>query len=328
MSVPEVRVTTASRLHFGMFSFGQSGERQFGGVGLMIEKPAIRMRISPAERIETYGPLADRAAEFVRRVIDQLDGKPRCGVRIEIESAPREHVGLGSGTQLGMAIAAGICALRSSDATATAELARLAGRSGRSSIGTHGFAVGGLLVEAGRRRPEELSPLIARVELPAEWRFLLLVPKRAVGLFGAAEREAFAKIPPVPLSTTEALAREALLHLLPAAIEADFDEFSRSLYRYGTRAGECFASQQSGAFLDRRTAEIAAVIRRLGCEGVGQSSWGPTLFAAIRDEAAGNELARQLSTATDLADYDILVTRPCNHGATTDRGRSGFPLRV
>ena len=316
MPVPQIRVTTASRLHFGMFSFGQSGERQFGGVGLMIDEPAIRLRMSPGERIRAIGPLADRAAEFARRVLGQLDAKSRCGVRIEIESAPREHVGLGSGTQLGMAVAAGIYALHSTDAAATAELARLAGRSGRSSIGTHGFAAGGLLVEAGRRRPEELSPLIAHVELPAEWRFLLLVPKRAVGLFGAAEREAFAKIPPVSTSTTEALACEALLHLVPAAIEADFDEFSRSLDRYGTTAGECFASQQNGAFLDRRTAELAAAIRRLGCKGVGQSSWGPTLFAAVRDETAGSELAHQLRAATDLGDYDVLVTRPCNRGAT------------
>lgn len=291
----------------------------------MIDEPAIRLRISPAERIETVGPLAERAAEFARRVLGQLDVKPPSGVQIEIESAPREHIGLGSGTQLGMAIAAGICALHSSDAAATAELARLAGRSGRSSIGTHGFAVGGLLIEAGRRRPEELSSLIARVELPAEWRFLLLVPTQAVGLFGVAEREAFAKIPPVRISTTEALAREALLHLLPAAIEADFEEFSRSLYRYGTTAGECFASQQNSAFLNRRTAELAETVRRLGCEGVGQSSWGPTLFAVVRDETAGNELAHQLRAATDLGDYDIVVTRPCNRGATIDRGRSGFP---
>ncbi|HKD38332.1 MAG TPA: beta-ribofuranosylaminobenzene 5'-phosphate synthase family protein [Pirellulales bacterium] len=319
MSATEVRVKTASRLHFGMFSFGQSGIRQFGGVGLMIDEPAIRLRISPAERIEATGPLADRAVKFARHIIGECATPDPPGVRIEIEAAPREHVGLGSGTQLGLAVAAGIAALHSTEPLPIAKLARLAGRCGRSAIGTHGFAVGGMLVEAGRHRPEELSPLVARIDLPAEWRFLLLVPKIAIGLYGAAEREAFARIPPVPISTTERLTRDALRHMLPAAIEGDFDEFSRSLFRYGTTAGECFASQQHGTFLDSCTAALAATIRRLGCEGVGQSSWGPTLFAAVRSETSAFELAANLKVATDLSNYDALVVQPRNRGATVER---------
>jgi beta-RFAP synthase len=160
---------------------------------------------------------------------------------------------------------------------------------------------------------------VARVELPTDWRFLLLIPKRAVGLFGAVEREAFARIPPVPLSVTEALAREALLHLLPAAIEGDFDEFSRSLFRYGALAGACFATRQHGAFLDRRTAELVAMIRRLGCEGVGQSSWGPALFAAVPNEASGYELVANLKAATDFGDFDALIVQQRNRGATIER---------
>jgi beta-RFAP synthase len=205
------------------------------------------------------------------------------------------------------------------------ELARLAGRCHRSSIGTHGFASGGLLVESGRRASGEPSPLVARVELPEEWRFLLLVPRRTTGLFGDAERAAFASIPPIPPAVTDALAREALMNLLPAAIEGDFVEFSRSLYRYGTTAGACFAAHQHGAFLDRRTAELAELIRSLRVEGVGQSSWGPTLFTAVPSESAGHELTAGLAAATDLGDYDRLVVRPDNAGAKVDVRRSGFP---
>jgi beta-ribofuranosylaminobenzene 5'-phosphate synthase len=336
MSQAVVRVTTPSRLHFGMFSFGQAGVRQFGGVGAMIAEPGIRLKITAADRIDATGPLARRAAEFARGAIAALRLPPTFGCRIEIESAPRDHIGLGTGTQLGLAIAAGINALFSLAPLLPEDLARIAGRCQRSSIGTHGFAVGGLLVEAGKHAGEQsatsladgtrsvpatfrqISPLVARVELPAEWRFLLLVPKTASGLFGEDERLAFAHIPAVPLAITEALAREALLNLLPAALEGDFAEFSRSLCRYGMSAGNCFASQQHKAFLDRRTAELAESVRRLGVEGVGQSSWGPTLFAAVPDEAAGHYLRARLAAATDLSDYDCLVTRPDNAGAQTD----------
>jgi beta-RFAP synthase len=164
-----------------------------------------------------------------------------------------------------------------------------------------------------------LSPLIARIELPAEWRFLLLIPRTATGLFGHEEREAFARIPPVPLSVTEALSREVLMNLLPAAVEGDFAEFSRSLYRYGRIAGECFASQQHGAFLDRRTAELVDAIHALGGEGVGQSSWGPTLFVAVSDEGSSHNLAARLSSAQVLSDYQTLVARPNNTGARVER---------
>ena len=399
-----VRVSTPSRLHFGMLSFGQSGVRQFGGVGLMIDEPGIRLRITLADRLECTGPLAARAEQFARRALTALDenaadseqrhdsrvpllarravpplpnggpsllSKPAValGCRIEIEAAPREHIGLGTGTQLGLAIAAGLNALRGSPAIPTAELARLAGRAERSSIGTHGFAAGGLLVEAGKFNhdvaglltephstteglhsatgdlrsaechgqetmtqqradgtrsvpaPLELSPLIARVVLPETWRFLLLIPKTATGLFGPAEREAFAHIPPVPLEVTETLSRELLLSLVPAALEANFTEFSRSLHRYGRIAGECFASQQHGAFLNRRTAELVEAIRALGGEGVGQSSWGPTLFVAVKDEAFGHELAARLGARHDLSDYDAIVTRPNNAGAQIEFDR-------
>ena len=174
------------------------------------------------------------------------------------------------------------------------------------------------MVEAGKHVTGELSPLVARVELPADWRFVLLMPKMATGLFGDEERAAFAHVPPVPPVVTAALAEESLLNLLPAAIEADFAEFSRSLYRYGQLAGQCFATQQQGAFLDHRTAELAQLARKLGTEGVGQSSWGPTLFAAVADEAAGHELLERLAARADLSDMDCRIVRPDNAGAQID----------
>src|SRR6516225_692886 len=69
MPATVVRVSTPSRLHFGMLSFGQSGVRQFGGVGLMIDEPGIRLKITRADRLECVGPLAERAEQFARRII-------------------------------------------------------------------------------------------------------------------------------------------------------------------------------------------------------------------------------------------------------------------
>jgi beta-RFAP synthase len=301
-----------------MFSFGRPGVRQFGGVGAMVDEPGIRLRLLPCDRIEAAGPLAERAARFAQSVVEQLSLPAGRGCRIEVQAAPREHIGLGVGTQLGLAVAVGLHALNSLPPPTPGDLARLTGRSRRSSIGTYGFAGGGLLVEAGRLSEGEPSPLVARADFPDEWRFLLLMPKTAIGLFGDEERDAFAALPPVPESVSNVLAGEALLHLLPAAKQADFEEFSRSLYRYGTTAGECFAGRQHGAFLDMRTADLAGLLRQLGGEGVGQSSWGPTLFAVMPDEAAARDLETRLLQAADLSDYELVITRPSNRGARVE----------
>lgn len=322
-----VRITTGSRLHFGMFSFGHGfdagdpGElapRQFGGVGMMVSEPGIRLNVRPAPQLEAAGPLAQRALDFAKRTAAALGlpEPPRC--RIEIESAPREHIGLGSGTQMGMAVATAIHILAGRPLGLPGEIAATVGRGQRSAIGAHGFAVGGLLVEAGKRRPEDVSPLIARLELPAAWRILLLLPRRATGLHGEAERQAFSRLPPVPPVTTSALCSEALLHLLPAAAEADFDAFSGSLYRFGQTAGNCFASQQEGMFFDRSTAQLAKRLRELGIAGVGQSSWGPTLFAITPNEPTGQEIAARLREAAHAADCDCVLTACKNQGATID----------
>lgn len=312
---PTVTVSAPSRLHFGMFSFGQPGERQFGGIGAMIAAPGLRLRVSSAAAFQSHGPLAERTADFAGRIGRAwgLDGPPAC--RIEILAAPPQHVGLGTGTQLGMAVAAGLCAWRGLPTSDPAELARLAGRGGRSAIGLYGFAQGGLLIEAGKRSPDEASPLIARHALPAAWRFVLLRPRGDEGLSGDAERQAFAALPPVPQSVTAELCRLALLGLAPAAISADFAAFGEALYDFGHLAGSCFARNQGGAFASQRLAQLVATVRRLGVRGVGQSSWGPTLFAVLPSPAAAEEFCARLQRESGHGDFDQQIASPANAGA-------------
>ena len=63
------------------------------------------------------------------------------------------------------------------------------GRGERSAIGTHGFARGGLLVEGGKRAAGSVSRLIARLELPDAWRFVLLIDRERRGLSGRTSGE-------------------------------------------------------------------------------------------------------------------------------------------
>ena len=46
MTGPRLLIRTPSRLHFGLLGWGPAATRQFGGLGLMIEKPAVALTAS------------------------------------------------------------------------------------------------------------------------------------------------------------------------------------------------------------------------------------------------------------------------------------------
>ena len=308
----QVRVVAPSRLHFGLLSFGHRTGRQYGGIGLMIDRPAVRLSLSGEDRLtidfamphesstcleaeELRRSLTIRVQEFVSRwaVFQGRPDPPSC--RITIEAAPPQHVGLGTGTQLALSVAAGLNALYATGQTTATELAMSVGRGLRSAVGTYGFVQGGLIVERGKLPEEPIAPLDCRLELPCEWCVVLVQPAVASGLSGAAEQQAFDNLPPVPPEVTRQLSDEIRLHTVPAAARGDFEQFSESVYHYGRLAGQCFAPIQGGPYNGPHLEQLVDVIRSLGVRGVGQSSWGPTLFALLPEQAAAERFQRCLS---------------------------------
>lgn len=320
MSERIVHVTAGSRLHFGMLSFGQPGRRQFGGAGAMISAPALRLTISESDHLEAAGPLADRAEQCLgqvsRRASWWRDEPP---FRIVVETAPPQHAGLGSGTQLGMALARGLAEWFRAPLQSAESLAKAVGRGKRSAVGIHGACLGGFIIEGGKFHGDEISPLVCRHALPETWRFVLIIPETVAGLFGEAEQRAFDRLPPVGLETTSALCRELVCELAPAAASGDFDAFSEGLYRYGRLAGQCFASQQGGVYASPATERLVARCQEIGAHGVGQSSWGPTVYALCRDQTEAEKLVDSLTTAGDLNGANTIVAPPDNHGIQVDQ---------
>jgi beta-ribofuranosylaminobenzene 5'-phosphate synthase len=317
-----VQVTAPSRLHFGMLSFGQPDARQFGGAGAMIGNPCLRITISDGDRFQIVGPLGERVERCVIHLSRHATWWPptyrdasRPPLCLAVQSAPPQHVGLGSGTQLSMALAMGLATWFDAPPQTAASLAQAAGRGKRSAVGVHGAFGGGLVVESGKLRDEEISPLISRVALPDGWRFVVIVPKACVGLSGEAEQSAFDRLPPVAPETTAALCRELVCEILPAAQAGDFDRFGEAVFRYGRLAGECFAAEQGGVYASPTVERLVELCRKLGVRGVGQSSWGPAVFALCRDQYQAEKLLEGLSAARALAESQAFISAPDHHGA-------------
>lgn len=313
--VREIEVRAPSRLHFGLLSPRASGTRQFGGVGTMIDLPGVLVRIRPAPQFHLIGEHQHRANESLKRFLAfvQLE-PPNCSIEI-LKAAP-EHVGLGTGTQLALALACGVVAFVGEGPTEPTQLAAATGRGLRSSIGSYGFFNGGLLLDVGKEPGDSLADLGDRVSLPEAWRWLLIRPQGKEGVSGTLEKQAFAKLPVVPQSVSRELESLVRERMFPAARSADCGVFGESLYRYGIAAGECFASQQGGSFATEQISQLVARCRSAGVAGVGQSSWGPTLFVLFENE---NEAIAFQQEAAHWPSPDTLcwtIAAPNNNGAS------------
>jgi beta-ribofuranosylaminobenzene 5'-phosphate synthase len=279
-----IRVIAPNRLHFGLFHVPLTGEhseeREFGGVGLMIDAPGVVVAAKPADSWRFEGMLASRAQEFAMQYTMSLPETERRAYQVLVERCPAEHTGLGVGTQLGLAVAKALAVAHGHEDTSSTELAARVGRGERSAVGVHGFDRGGLIVEMGKRPGEDVSPLVEQVALPREWRVVLFNLPGSASWHGSRERTAFAT---AGAGDPEALRRIATTAILPAARDADIQAFGDAVHEFNRRAGEPFVEAQGGPYASRAIEELIADVRTAGVRGVGQSSWGPTVFAVVAD---------------------------------------------
>jgi beta-RFAP synthase len=284
-----VFVEASARLHFGVLDLRGEIGRWFGGIGAAASTPTLLVSASPDERLVVEGDDAPRAREFARLFLAHHDLDRGAFVRVH-RSLPA-HAGLGSGTQLALAIARALAELFGLESDAR-QLARAVGRGKRSAIGTWTFAGGGLVVEGGRVPDrDECGPLIARLPIPAGWRCVLAVPDGAPGISGAGESEAFARMPAPPERDVERVSHLVLMALLPALADGDLTTFGRALSAIQEITGRWFASVQGGTFAPGVSADLVQRLSQWGASGVGQSSWGPAVYGIVEGEEAGRRLA-------------------------------------
>jgi beta-ribofuranosylaminobenzene 5'-phosphate synthase len=319
-------VRTGSRLHFGLLSLPGEAQplsaelpcRHYGGVGLMIQAPGLSLAAQPAPTWSAEGPLAERVLALAARFVETLPpGVAPQPCHLVVERSAPEHVGLGTGTQLGLATTLALAAAHGLGAD-TVDLARRVDRGRRSALGIHGFALGGFLVEAGKKTDQAVGPLIARLDFPELWRVVLILPAGVQGLHGAGEVEAFAQLGrqgPSP-GRAETLCRLVLLGLLPALVERDLTVFGEALFEINRLVGEAFRPIQGGIYASPSSEAIVDFVRAQGVRGVGQSSWGPALFAVTGNTETATDLARRLQERLDLGPDEVLITEAASRGAT------------
>ena len=313
----QVKVTSRGRLHMGFFDLHGGLGRKFGGIGLSLSEPKQIISVSEAASWQANAESQERALLLAEQLLAKL--KLKTALKIDIEQGLPEHAGLGSGTQLALAIGVAVSRLFQLNLT-TADIASLTGRGARSGIGLAAFDHGGLLIDGGRRQnPVGASlappPLLARYDFPEDWRILLVLDPKQAGVHGELERTVFDQLPAFPESLAAHLCRHVLMQAMPALLERDLNAFGQAIQVLQSHVGDYFAPAQGGRYA---SAEVAAVLQYLADKGVacyGQSSWGPTGFAVFSDAGSAERHLQQLKIAFANSGLSWIVCSAYNQGA-------------
>jgi beta-RFAP synthase len=294
-----VCVEAYARLHLGVLDLRGAGGRWFGGIGAAASAPSLQLSACRADALTVEGEDANRATTFARQFLDYHHVSS--GAFVQIHRALPSHAGLGSGTQLALAVGRALADLYALDAQ-PAQLARAMNRAQRSAIGTWTFAGGGLVVEGGRRSGStECGPLIARLPFPESWRCVVVVPEGPPGMSGADEADAFARLPKPSEQDVHHVSHLVLMTLLPALADGDLEQFGRALTEVQEITGQWFAFAQGGTFASGPSRALVRQLAEWGAKGVGQSSWGPTVYGIVDGANAATRLVDRVRAALGSA---------------------------
>jgi beta-ribofuranosylaminobenzene 5'-phosphate synthase len=325
-----IEVRTCARLHLGLLDNNGGQGRLYGSIGLAVNHPSLLLRAEAADSLLVEGLEHDRVTTYARRFIDRY-GVPG-GAHLILHNSIPAHVGLGSGTQLGLAVGAALARLAGLQLS-TEEIALAVGRGLHSGIGIATFQHGGFVLDGGRRIISELPdsanngrnrqidkskapPVIMNYPMPKDWFFVVAIPEADQGFSGEKENRAFLQLPEAPARLVERISWVLLMKMLPALVEKDIANFGQALTGIQYMVGECFASVQGGRFANPFSEKAVNFLLDQGAAGVGQSSWGPTVYGLIQGRDHARELAKKVQIfLAGMGGGKTFCVQPHNRGA-------------
>lgn len=309
----KVYVKTPARLHLGLIDLNGDLGRRFGGLGVSINRPNVILEAQPAEKLAVTGEKTEQVKTLAKRFLETYNIKANAS--INVKQAIPEHAGLGSGTQLALALATALAKLFNVKATVQ-ELAKTMGRGQRTSIGTTIFEQGGFVVDGGKSTSKNSFPTtIFRQPFPHNWVFVVAIPNVKKGLAKSEETAAFRGLAPMSAEDAGRMCRLTMMKLLPSLIERDIKSFGEALTQIQRVIGEYFAEVQGGTYSSLTAAEGIALMQKLGAYGAGQSSWGPAFYGVAQKEKAKRIRLKVKAFLSESVGGQVFVAKANNRGA-------------
>lgn len=284
-----IKVRTPSRIHICLIDMNGKIGRVDGGAGIALEEPYIEVTGKESGRVSVVAEKnvinRERFKEISRK-FSRLTGKK---VSLRILSDYVSHSGLGSGTQISIAVGQIYSKLFNLNLSVR-DIAEIAGRGGTSGIGVSAFEYGGFIVDGGHSIREKNNflpssasrakppPLIIRHNFP-DWKVVITIPQLS-GFSGRDEINLFEKYCPVPIKDVREISHIILMKMIPGVIEENLDDFGDAIWRLQHLGFKKAEVQQYGDLIT----ECMESVREI-TPAVGMSSTGPAIYSITDSDA-------------------------------------------
>ncbi len=308
-----MKIRTPSRIHITLIDLNGEIGRIDGGVGLALEEPYVFIKAKESEDVVVKGESEN--LKRYKTVAEKFRDEFRGGIEIEILRDFKSHVGLGSGTQISLAVGKAFTELNGIEMSVR-EIAEFVGRGGTSGIGVAAFEFGGFIVDGGHSVKEKNTfmpssfskakpaPILARYDFP-EWDVYVFIPE-SKGFFGKREVDLFKKNTPLKIEEVRELCHIILMKLMPSVVEEDLEEFARAVYRIQYIGFKRAEISQYGDLIYK----IIEEAKDYGA--VGMSSTGPSVYFIGEDD--GVSVIKDIFREKGV-EVDVIKTKARNRGA-------------
>lgn len=327
-----LRITTPCRIHLSLIDENGYTGRVDGGIGLMLDRPNVI--IETTNHAEEFKIEAHKYYRESIEVINEQASKIFKAFNINnknfhfnLKRYFPSHVGLGSKTQLSLAIAVAITKLKNINNTSLKDLTRLVNRGGTSGIGWRGFEQGGFIVDAGHEfgkgkeketflpssASKEANPAltILRYPIPEHWRFVLVIPNVKKGAYGDEEISIFQSHAPIPKVEVNEVSHQILMKIVPGIIKKDLECFGEGLKRIQSIGFKKIEISLQHEIVKK----ILSLFEDNGVKAFGMSSFGPSVIGIVESDEDANKLLKAVQMCLSSNGGHIYLCKPNNYGA-------------
>ncbi|MHA2128172.1 MAG: beta-ribofuranosylaminobenzene 5'-phosphate synthase [Promethearchaeota archaeon] len=327
-----LRITTPCRIHLSLIDENGYTGRVDGGIGLMLDRPNVVFEASNSAeefKIEAhnyYRESIEVINEIASRVFKTFNISNK-NFHFNLKRYFPSHVGLGSKTQLSLAIITAITKLKSIEHLTTKHLTQLVERGGTSGIGWRGFETGGFILDGGHdfgkgKEKESFLPssassksnpalTISRHNIPDKWRFVLVIPNVKKGAYGDEEIRVFQEYAPIPMHEVNEVSHLIIMKILPGILKNDLECFGEGLRRIqsiGFKKIEINLQHQI-------VKDLLYFFEEYGLKGYGMSSFGPSVVGIVESDSEAEDLLRAVQKNQKNGGGHIYICKPNNSGA-------------
>ena len=265
---------------------------------------------------------------FIRKLVEMfsLTKSEKFPLKITIWDFLYAHMGLGSKTQMALALASSIIKIHDLDKKIDIEtLTHMVGRGGTSGIGFRSYEKGGFILDCGHRFGEgeekhsflpssasnaKPARTILRYNFPKEWTTLVLILNVPAGASNVEEINIFQKHCPIPIEEVQQVSHHILLQLLPGIIEKDLTTVGKALNqirKIGFKKIEVSLQHE----------KVKELIRFLeqNTKCAGMSSFGPTVFSIFESEEEARKILYEIEQKFSEVGLTSYITTASNSGA-------------